>query len=110
MESTISQNVTSDAADAAAAASALAFSRNLAAACTARAGVRVLGVYLLGSLAHGGFSRRYSDIDMALLLEDADRGTIDDIRRDADAISPALAPKLSLFWADRRFSAGRFPP
>src|SRR5215475_10724219 len=29
----------------------------------------LLGVYLIGSLAHGGFSRRYSDIDMALVTE-----------------------------------------
>jgi hypothetical protein len=32
-------------------------------------GQRLVGVYLIGSLAHGGFSARYSDIDMALIAE-----------------------------------------
>src|SRR5262245_47724798 len=30
-------------------------------------GTELLGAYLIGSLAHGGFSRRYSDIDIALV-------------------------------------------
>jgi predicted nucleotidyltransferase len=29
----------------------------------------LLGAYLIGSLAHAGFSRRYSDIDIALVTE-----------------------------------------
>ena len=32
-------------------------------------GQRLVGAYLIGSLAHGGFSARYSDIDMALIAE-----------------------------------------
>jgi predicted nucleotidyltransferase len=29
----------------------------------------LLGAYLIGSLAHAGFSRRYSHIDIALVTE-----------------------------------------
>jgi hypothetical protein len=32
-------------------------------------GPELLGAYLIGSLAHGGFSRRYSDIDIAVITE-----------------------------------------
>ncbi len=97
-----------DASDAAAAA--IAFARSAAASWSARNGDRLLGAYLIGSLAHGGFSRRYSDIDLALVVEDADALTIEQMRSDAGAVSSELAAKLSLFWTDRRFSTGRFPP
>ena len=46
------------------------FARGTAALWQARLGTRLLGVYLIGSLAHGGFNRRYSDIDMAIVAED----------------------------------------
>ncbi len=76
-----------------------------------RLGRRLLGLYHIGSLSHGGFNRRYSDIDMALVadggLTDAD---LDDMRTEAAALSADLAPRLSLFWSDRSFSVGRFPP
>lgn len=48
--------------------SANAFARQLAAAIHKRFDTRVFGLYLLGSLAHGGFGRRYSDLDMALIV------------------------------------------
>jgi predicted nucleotidyltransferase len=71
----------------------------------------VLGVYLIGSLAHGGFSRRYSDIDMAVVTaEGLTPAALDVMRADAAAVSPELAAKLSIFWTDRTFSVGRFPP
>jgi predicted nucleotidyltransferase len=76
-----------------------------------RLGINFLGFYLLGSLAHDGFNRRYSDIDVALVAEtgvtDAD---LQSMRNAALQISPDLAPKVSLFWTDRGFSIGRFPP
>jgi hypothetical protein len=50
---------------------ALAFAHALASLYRAQLGERLLGAYLIGSLAHGGFSHRYSDIDMALVTEDA---------------------------------------
>ncbi len=53
--------------DAGAAARKLA--RDMAAYWDDRLGPQLLGFYLLGSLAHGGFSRRYSDIDVALVAE-----------------------------------------
>jgi len=73
-------------------------------------GTPLLGVYLLGSLAHGGLSRRYSDIDLAFIAEDAPSSVaFEDMQAHAAARSPELASKLSLFWTDRRFSVGRFP-
>lgn len=71
----------------------------------------LLGVYLLGSLAHGGFNRRYSDIDLGLVAERglAD-GMLDEMRAAAADHAPDIAAKVSLFWTDRAFSVGRFPP
>ena len=97
--------------DAAAAATARDFAAALAARWQARLGDQLLGIYLLGSLAHGGFSRRYSDIDMAVVTEAGlTPADFDAMRADAAAISSELAAKLSIFWTDRTFSAGRFPP
>ncbi len=74
-------------------------------------GLRMLGVYLIGSLAHGGFTGRYSDIDMAVIAADGVRpDELDAMRALATAIAPELAPKLSIFWADRGFTMGRLPP
>jgi len=71
----------------------------------------LIGFYLLGSLAHGGFNRRYSDIDVGLITEDGiTESDINAMRDAATRLSATLAPKLSLFWADRQFSLGRFPP
>jgi predicted nucleotidyltransferase len=74
-------------------------------------GSELLGAYLMGSLAHGGFSRRYSDIDIALVTEAGlPLQTLDRVRSQAAALSADWGPKLSVFWADRHFSLGRFPP
>jgi len=71
----------------------------------------LLGVYLIGSLAHGGFSRRYSDIDMALVTEAGiSPQTLDRVRNQAAAMSADWGAKLSVFWTDRLFGVGRFPP
>ena len=35
---------------------------------------------------------------------------LDRVRSNASAESADWGPKLSVFWADRRFSLGRFPP
>ena len=91
--------------------SANAFARQLTAAIHKRFDTRVFGVYLLGSLAHGGFGRRYSDLDMALIvmggLKDHE---LSDIRAAAAELSPAWAARLSVFWSDPNFVVGRFPP
>jgi hypothetical protein len=98
-------------ADAAARGAALDFALRLTPIWQAVLGPDLLGVYLIGSLAHGGFSRRYSDIDMALITEAGlSAGTVDKVGVQAADISGKWAPKVSVFWADRQFSVGRFPP
>ena len=92
-------------------AGALEFAHAMAAFWEEQLGPRLLGFYLIGSLAHGGFNRRYSDIDLALVAENGlDETLLDRARAHGVSLSPGLAAKLSLFWSDRRFSAGRFPP
>ena len=56
-------------ADEIASGAALDLARRLVACWQAALGTELLGVYLIGSLAHGGFSRRYSDVDMAVVDE-----------------------------------------
>src|SRR5215468_4840692 len=91
-------------------ASATDFVGQLAAAADKRLGTRLCGAYLLGSLAHGGFSRRYSDVDMALIVVDGLREQeLSQIRTTADE-SPAWAGRLSVFWSNPDFTIGRFPP
>jgi predicted nucleotidyltransferase len=94
-----------------AATAARDFAAALAPRWEALLGNKLLGIYLLGSLAHGGFSRRYSDIDIGVLTEDGlAPADFDAMRAAAAALSPGLAGKVSIFWTDRRFSTGRFPP
>jgi predicted nucleotidyltransferase len=91
-------------------AAALAFTRELAKLWERQLGQRLVGIYLIGSLAHGGFSARYSDIDVALIAEGMlDADDLDLLHRAAAQQSAVLAAKLSLFWTDRSFSVGRFP-
>lgn len=90
---------------------ARSFARGIAQFWEETLGERLLGFYLIGSLAHGGFSLRYSDIDVGLVAADGVTPTeIETMRLHARRISPDLAPKLSLFWSDRGFTMGRFPP
>ena len=90
---------------------ALDFTRSMARSWQEYLGPRLLGAYLIGSLAHGGFNRRYSDIDMALVIEDGlDDGDLGAMREMAIELSPEWASKISIFWANRHFSIGRFPP
>jgi predicted nucleotidyltransferase len=96
--------------DARAATAARDFATALAARWDARL-TDTLGIYLIGSLAHGGFSRRYSDIDVAVITETGlTPADFDAMRVDAATISSELATKLSIFWTDRSFSLERFPP
>jgi predicted nucleotidyltransferase len=90
---------------------ALTFSHELAASYRARLGERLIGAYLIGSLAHGGFSHRYSDLDMALVTEGGlDAPALAALRDVAANQDVKLAQKLSLFWSDRSFTIGRLPP
>ena len=97
--------------DMSAQAAAVDFARRIVPFWQAALGPELLGVYLIGSLAHGGFSRRYSDIDMALITEAGlSPQTLDRVRSQAAAVSADWAAKLSVFWTDRHFGVGRFPP
>ena len=101
----------SSSADENAAKAAREFAEKLAPRWQAQLGAQLLGIYLLGSLAHGGFSRRYSDIDMGAVTESGlAPAALDAMRAEAADVSVELAPKLSIFWTDRNFSLGRFPP
>ena len=74
----------------------MAFARRLAPAWQAVLGREFLGLYLIGSLAHGGFSRRYSDIDAAVVTETTlSSHTLESLRRQATAMSDEWGPK---FW------------
>ena len=87
------------------------FARRIVPFWQAELGSELLGAYLIGSLAHGGFSRRYSDIDMALVTEAGlSPQALDRVRSQAAALSADWGVKLSVFWTDRHFSLGRFPP
>lgn len=91
--------------------SAIAFVAGLAPEIERLLGDRLIGVYRIGSLAHAGFSRRYSDVDIAIFAE---RGLtpadIDAIRTADTELSREWASKLSIFWSDEAFTLGRFPP
>jgi predicted nucleotidyltransferase len=97
--------------DGLASAAAVDFARRLVPHLNAALGTELLAACLIGSLAHGGFSRRYSDIDMALVTEAGLLPqALDRVRSEAAALSADWGPKVSVFWTDRHFSVGRFPP
>ena len=95
----------------AALAAACGFTQQIAEVWWAEFGRRLIGIYRIGSLAHGGFSARYSDIDVAVVAEEPlPSAELDRMRALAAGASSELVAKLSIFWADRHFRAGRFPP
>jgi predicted nucleotidyltransferase len=90
---------------------AIDFARRLVPRWQEALSTELLGPYLIGSLAHGGFSRHYSDIDIALVTATGvSPPALDRVRSDAVALSADWGPKVSVFWTDRHFSFGRFPP
>jgi len=90
---------------------AIDFARRLAQHWQQALGIDLLGAYLIGSLAHAGFSGRYSDVDLAIVTAAGlSPQALDRMRSDAVAFSADWGPKVSVFWADRHFSLGRFPP
>jgi hypothetical protein len=81
-------------------------------------GDRLIAVYALGSLAHGGFSVHVSDVDVALILDDpldeGDAEGVDRLLNDMKAGGLRLAERLSVFWGSigtlSGAAGGRFPP
>jgi hypothetical protein len=73
-------------------------------------GPSLVEVYKLGSLAHGGFSAIYSDIDVGLLLNCQEPPSdIAKLVTEAKSLHPELGKKLSVFWGNPVFSWGRLP-
>jgi hypothetical protein len=92
-------------------AAAIDFARCLISQWQKAFGSELLGAYLIGSVAHAGFSRRYSDVDIALItVAGLPQQAYDRIRSEAVVLSADWGPKISVFWANRDFSVGRFPP
>jgi predicted nucleotidyltransferase len=92
-------------------AAARDFTRRIAELWWSDFGERLLGVYRMGSLAHRGFSARYSDIDVAVMAADPlAPEELERMREVAAGASRELAAKLSIFWTDRHCRVGRFPP
>jgi hypothetical protein len=92
-------------------AAVMDFARRLVPYCQKVLGNELLGAYLIGSAAHAGFSWRYSDVDLALVtVAGLSPQARDGICSEATALSVDWGPKVSLFWTDRHFSVGRFPP
>jgi hypothetical protein len=82
-------------------------------------GERLLAAYVLGSLAHGGFSQLVSDVDFGVVLEGplqhADSDVAASLGERVAGQGPALGDRLSVFWGSQATlagdrTAGRFPP
>jgi hypothetical protein len=73
-------------------------------------GTSLVEVYKLGSLAHGGFSVSYSDIDVGLLLNcEEPPADIVALVSDGKSLHRELGKKLSVFWGNPEFKWGRLP-
>jgi len=73
-------------------------------------GAALVDAYKLGSLAHGGFSNIYSDIDVGLLLNcSAAPAQMAESIAEAKTLDAEFGKKLSVFWGNPEFSWGRLP-
>jgi hypothetical protein len=73
-------------------------------------GSALVEVYKLGSLAHGGFSKIYSDIDLGLLLNCGQPpNRMSDLIAGAKLLDAEYGNKLSVFWGNPDFAWGRLP-
>ena len=90
---------------------AIDFARRLVPHWQETLGNELLGAYVIGSAAHAGFNWRYSDLDVALVMAAGlSPQAHDRLRSEAVALSADWGPKVSVFWTNRHFSLGRFPP
>jgi len=70
----------------------------------------LIEAYKLGSLAHGGFSKIYSDIDVGLLLNcNEPAAAMPALIAEAKTLDIEYGKKLSIFWGNPEFSWGRLP-
>ena len=82
----------------------------IAAFFNARLDSALVEVYKLGSLAHGGFSAAYSDIDVGLLLNCAEPPVeMAEAIITAKDLNSEYGKKLSIFWGNPDYSWGRLP-
>jgi predicted nucleotidyltransferase len=73
-------------------------------------GPALIEVYKIGSLAHGGFSQIYSDIDIGLILSCQNPPSdMDRMITEAKALDGEYGKKLSVFWGNPQCSWGRLP-
>jgi len=73
-------------------------------------GSALIGVYKLGSLAHGGFSKIYSDIDVGLLMNCREPpARMSELIAEAKLLDAEYGKKLSVFWGNPQFDWGRLP-
>ena len=73
-------------------------------------GSSLVEAYKLGSLAHGGFSDTYSDIDVGLLLNcGGPPGRMSEMIAEAKLLDAEYGRKLSMFWGNPEFTWGRLP-
>jgi hypothetical protein len=67
-------------------------------------GDRVVSVYAIGSLAHGGFALAVSDVDVAVLVDRCDQGVPDIVGTIVEStrseLGHGLADRLSIFYGD----------
>jgi hypothetical protein len=76
----------------------------------AKLGSSLLDAYKLGSLAHGGFSDTYSDIDFGLLLKCAEPpSAMAEWIEEAKTLDTVYGKKLSVFWGNPDCNWGRLP-
>ena len=75
-----------------------------------RLGSSLVEAYKLGSLAHGGFSEIYSDIDVGLLLSCREPPSeMAELIAHAKLLDAEYGKKLSVFWGNPEFTLGRLP-
>jgi hypothetical protein len=75
-----------------------------------RLGSGLVDAYKLGSLAHGGFSAVYSDIDVGLLLNCAEPPVaMAEAIATAKSLDSEYGKKLSVFWGNPDYTWGRLP-
>jgi hypothetical protein len=76
----------------------------------AKLGASLADAYTLGSLAHGGYSTIYSDIDVGLLINCAEPPVeMATLIADAKTLDDVYGKKLSIFWGNPAFTWGRLP-